>query len=128
MTKPENPLFKEVAFILYPVSDMSRSRKFYEETLGLTETANWQDQWVEYDIGPGTLALAVADERHKPGVHGPYVGLEVNDWEATLAHLQDAGIPMVGEPFETPVCRGCFIRDPDGNELILHARKSSAQP
>lgn len=124
MSKPEQGLFKEIAFILYPVSDMARSRSFYEETLGLTQTANWQDQWVEYDIGPGTLALAVADEKHKPGLHGPTVGLEVKNWEATLAHLKTAGIPLVGEPFETPVCRGCFIRDPDGNELMLHAKKT----
>lgn len=28
-------MFKKVAFTMYPVEDMPRARKFYEETLGL---------------------------------------------------------------------------------------------
>jgi hypothetical protein len=29
-------MFKKVAFTMYPISDVPRARKFYEETLGLT--------------------------------------------------------------------------------------------
>jgi predicted enzyme related to lactoylglutathione lyase len=28
-------VFKKVAFTMYPISDVARARKFYEETLGL---------------------------------------------------------------------------------------------
>lgn len=123
MSKPVQPLFKDVAFMIYPVKDMGAARSFYEETLGLTQTANWQDQWIEYDIGHGTLAITLADEKHKAGTHGPSIGLEVNDWEGAFAHVKQAGIRIVTEPFDTPVCRGCIIADPDGNEIILHNRK-----
>jgi len=109
--------------VAYPVKDVKAARSFYEGALGLVETANWQDQWVEYDIGSGTLALMKADEQHKPGQYGPSVGIEVNDFDKTLEHLKAHSIPLDGQPYDTPVCRGCFVRDPDGNKLILHSRK-----
>ncbi len=121
----QNPsqLFKDVAFVAYPVKDMKAARAFYEGPLGLKVTANWQDQWVEYDIGAGTLAITMADDTHKPGVHGPTVGLEVTNFETVLQHLKQHSIAPIAPPFDTPVCRGCIIRDPAGNEIILHAKK-----
>ncbi len=118
-----SPWFKDVAFVTYPVKNMKAARAFYEGPLGLKVTANWQDQWVEYDIGAGTLAITVADETHKPGVHGPTIGLEVTNFEKMLEHLKQQSIAPIAPPFDTPVCRGCIIRDPEGNEIILHARK-----
>ncbi len=123
----QNPtqLFKDVAFVSYPVKDVKAARAFYEGPLGLKVTANWQDQWVEYDIGAGTLAIVVADETHKPGAHGPTIGLEVTNFETMLEHLKGKSIPIASGPFDSPVCRTCVIRDPDGNEIILHARKQA---
>jgi len=49
-------MFKKVAFTYYPVADVARARKFYEETLGLKSGSagnqgdNW---WVEYDLPGG---------------------------------------------------------------------------
>ena len=83
-TESSAPLFKEVAFVAYPVKNVKAARAFYEGTLGLAVTANWQDQWVEYDIGPGTLAIVLADEEHKPGAHGPSVGLEASNFDRVL--------------------------------------------
>jgi predicted enzyme related to lactoylglutathione lyase len=123
MSKPARPLFQDVAFVIYPVRDISTARNFYQGVLGLTETANWDNQWVEYDIGHGTLAITLADEKHRPGVHGPSVALELSDWPGTLEHLKTAGVPLVNGPFDTPVCQGCIIADPDGNELMLHKKK-----
>ena len=116
-------LFKDVAFVVYPVKDVKTARAFYEGPLGLKVTANWQDQWVEYDIGAGTLAIVLADDKHKAGAHGPSIGLEVVDFDATIEHLKLQSIPISTGPFDSPVCRGCIIQDPDGNELILHAKK-----
>lgn len=123
MSETNPKLFKDVAFVMYPVKDVKIARAFYEGQLGLTVTANWQDQWIEYDIGHGTLAIVVADEKHTPGAHGPSVGLEVTDFELVMNRIQQQNIPIAVAPFETPVCRGCIIRDPDGNELMVHARK-----
>ena len=50
----------EFAFIVYPATDLARSRSFYEGVLGLTSatTIDIPDGfWVEYEIGPHTLAI-----------------------------------------------------------------------
>jgi catechol 2,3-dioxygenase-like lactoylglutathione lyase family enzyme len=120
---PPRPLFKNVAFVVYPVKDVKIARTFYEGSLGLKVTANWDDQWVEYDIGDGTLAITVADATHKTGLHGATVGLEVVDFDAVLGHLKGKAVPIFNGPFDSPACRGCIIRDPDENEIILHAKK-----
>jgi catechol 2,3-dioxygenase-like lactoylglutathione lyase family enzyme len=120
-TRPK--LFKDVAFVIYPVANVKNSRPFYEDVLGLAVTANWDDQWVEYDIGDSTLAITVADERHRAGAQGAVIGLEVVDFDATLAHLKAKAVPIFDGPSDSPSCRGCVIRDPDNNEIILHAKK-----
>ncbi len=117
------PLFKDIAFTIYPVKDVKASRRFYEGPLGLKVTANWNDQWVEYDIGGGTFAITAADATHQAGARGASVGLEVVDLDAVMARLKDHAVPIVDGPFDSPACRGCVIRDPDDNEIILHARK-----
>jgi predicted enzyme related to lactoylglutathione lyase len=123
LPNPLAPLFKDVAFVIYPVKEVKTARVFYEEILGLKVTANWDDQWVEYDIGHGTLAITVADATHRAGTHGATIGLEVVDLDAVLAHLKATAVPIFNGPFDSPVCRDCIIRDPDENEIILHARK-----
>jgi predicted enzyme related to lactoylglutathione lyase len=116
-------LFTDLAFVMFPVKDVKTSRQFYEEVLGLKVTANWDDQWVEYDIGHTTLGITTADADHQPGVRGATVGLEVGDFDRVLAHLQAKGVAISKGPFDSPSCRGCIIRDPDGNEILIHHRK-----
>jgi catechol 2,3-dioxygenase-like lactoylglutathione lyase family enzyme len=123
MNSTTSKLFKGVAFTVYPVSNVRVSRAFYEDALGLAVTKQWDDQWIEYDIGVGTFAITVADEKHKPGIHGATVGFEVNDFEAVIRHLKEKSVPIVDGTFDSPACRGCVIRDPDNNEIIIHAIK-----
>ncbi len=123
MNSTSPKLFKDVAFVIYPVSDIKAARAFYEGALGLQVTANWNDQWIEYDIGAGTLAIVTGDDKNRPGQSGVSVGLEVVNFDQTLAHLKDKGIAVSEGPFDSPVCRGCVVLDPDKNRLILHAKK-----
>ncbi|MDB6118186.1 MAG: putative Lactoylglutathione lyase [Verrucomicrobiaceae bacterium] len=116
----------EIAFSCYPVTDMARSRAFYEGVLGLKMTVNSdmgeKGHWVEYDIGAGTLSLGrYADS--KPTPDGCCVGLEVEDFDKAVADIQAANTPIKMGPFETPVCHMLMVSDPDGNTLILHKRK-----
>jgi predicted enzyme related to lactoylglutathione lyase len=103
---------------------MARARAFYEGVLNLkagtiTETPN--GQWVEYELGPHTLALGCAPG-FNPSPDGCAVALEVTDFDEALAHLQTHGVKLRFEPFTTPVCRMAAIFDPDGNSLIIHRR------
>lgn len=121
--------FKEIAFTGYPVTDMARARRFYEGVLGLTTSRTWGDDgapsWLEYDIGPGCLAL-VLDENGSwaPANAGPAAALEVDDFEACIAKLKAAGIKFVLGPEETSVCWMAVVLDPDENRLVIHRRKA----
>jgi len=116
----------EIAFTCYPVTDMARARKFYEEVLGLKPTYHAGEpggmEWVEYDIANGTLSLGAGAPDWHPRSDGCSVGLEVEDFDAAIAHLKVANVPFKMEPFPTPVCRMAFILDPDGNTICIHKR------
>jgi predicted enzyme related to lactoylglutathione lyase len=126
----ETPTIKitEIAFCCYPVTDMARAREFYEGVLGLKPTMQVGEpggmQWVEYDIGPGTLSLGAGAPDWKPRSDGCSVGLEVEDFDAAIAHLRARNAKFHMEPFTTPVCRMAFIRDPDGNTVCIHKRNA----
>lgn len=114
---------QDIAFVLYPVSDMAKARAFYTDLLGLKETANWQDQWVEYDLGNGTLAITVGMPGAQPG-SGALAAWEVKDFDAAAAFLKEKNIPWSMDPFDSPVCRGGNIKDVDGNQIMIHQRKA----
>lgn len=116
----------EIAFSCYPVTDMARARKFYEEVLGLKPTMTVGEpggmQWTEYDIANGTLSLGAGAPDWKPTATGGSVGLEVADFEAAIAHLKTNGVKFKMEPFPTPVCHMAFIYDTEGNLICIHKR------
>ena len=115
----------EIAFTCYPVTDMDRARHFYEGILGLVVTMNHAGEgvhWVEYDIGAGTLALGIAPGWN-PSKEGCSISLEMEDFDAAVTELKQAGVEFSMEPMETPVCHMAFIRDPDGNSVGIHKRK-----
>ena len=96
----------EIAFSCYPVTDMARARKFYEGVLGLKPTYHAGEpggmEWVEYDIANGTLSLGAGAPDWKPTPTGCSVGLEMEDFEAAIAHLKANGVKFKMEPFPTP--------------------------
>ena len=116
----------EIAFTVYPVTDLARSRAFYEKTLGLTPAREFLEEggsFVEYDIASGTFAIGEAREGFTPTPTGASIAFEVSDFDAAVAELRKAGTPFVMEPLETPVCRMALISDPDGSALFIHQRK-----
>ncbi|MGA2280175.1 MAG: VOC family protein [Verrucomicrobiota bacterium] len=119
----------EIAFSCYPVIDMARARKFYESVLGLKPTSTAGEpggmQWTEYDIASGTLSLGCGALDWKPRPDGCSVGLEVEDFDAAIAHLRANSVKFRMEPFSTPVCRMAMISDPDGNTICIHKRNKS---
>jgi len=118
----------EIAFSCYPVTSMARARKFYEGVLGLKPTHTVGEpggmQWTEYNIGNGTLSLGCGAPDWKPRPDGCSVGLEVEDFDAAIAHLRKNGVKFRMEPFPTHICRMALISDPDGNTICIHKRNA----
>ena len=117
----------EIAFVAYPVTDIPRSRTFYEEVLGLEvgEIAEEIDgesdkHWIEYEIGSGTFAISNMWEPDSKS--GPSVAFEVEDFDAAIARLKAAGTNFIAERIDSPVCKFALITDPDGNGITIHKR------
>ena len=118
----------EIGFVSYPVTDLKRARRFYEGVLALQVShvfGNETTAWIEYDIGPGTLAIGNGDPDAQPSPHGGCAALEVEDFDAAISRLRQSGATFTREPFETPVCRMAMISDPDGNSILIHKRKAA---
>lgn len=120
-------MFKKVAFTMYPVKDMARSRAFYEETLGLGPSRNSPTSpWVEFDLpGGGCLAITTVTNEEPSANAGGTIAFEVEDLPALIADLKAKGVPFPADDIESPVCRMAVCLDPDGNSILLHKLKSA---
>lgn len=116
-------MITEIAFVGIPVTDMKRARAFYEDALGLKSSGPPHDMWMEYDIGPGTLALGCVGDDWKPSSSGTMAAFEVTDLDAEIARLKASGVTFATDKIESPVCFMAVVADPDGNKVCLHMRK-----
>lgn len=120
--------FKEFSFVSYPVNDVPKARAFYEGVLGLKPTSVWEGEdsaFIEYEIGPDTLAIGKGAEHFKPGKTGGTVALEIDgDFDAALKELKDKKVKFIMEKYDGPVCTMILVEDPDGNQLMIHRRKA----
>jgi len=118
---------KEIAFFAYAVTDMKRSRPFYEGVLGLKPNKDFDGSknpdYVEYDIGPTTLGIGVAPGMWEPSEKGASAALEVEDFDEALKTVKEKGLKIVMGPHEFPSCRMIVLADPDNNRITLHQRK-----
>ncbi|MEO6740627.1 MAG: VOC family protein, partial [Chthoniobacteraceae bacterium] len=84
----------EIAFTCYPVTDMVRARDFYEKILGLKPTMVHESEgnaWTEYEIGGGAFSIGKAPGWN-PTAEGASVAFEVDDFDAAITRLKDAGV------------------------------------
>ena len=114
-----------VCFVL--AADMARARRFYTDTLGLTETG--EDPFaVSYDLAGTTLRLTRIED-HQPGPH-TVLGWQVTDIEAAIDALAAKGVQMAIYDGYGQDARGvwthpgsgakvAWFHDPEGNNLSL---------
>jgi predicted enzyme related to lactoylglutathione lyase len=115
-------MIKSIACTAYPITDMALSRTFYEKGLGLRISRNFRDEWVEYDLGEATFAIAILEMGHVPGAKRAVIAFEVTDLDGFVKTLKNNAVTFVAETFSTPVCRMAVIQDPDQNDITIHQR------
>lgn len=107
---------QRIDFVAVPTRDRERAERFYSETLGLEKNPNSTDTWVEFETGNVTLALV---EPEKLGLEFdplPFgaLAIRVPDVAAARRALEDAGVELGGEIWDSGVCNGAAFRDPEG--------------
>lgn len=116
-------MIKHIAFTMYPVTDMARARRFYEDTLGLrlSRREAHEFDWVEYDLDGGTFALTNVKDGGRPSAEaGGSIAFEVQNVDQIVEQLRTKGVRIKLGPLSTPVCRLAVILDSEGNAVTLH--------
>lgn len=117
-----------VVWFEIPVSDMKRSKTFYEKVLNTTLKDD--------DTGPNPMAMfPVTDDKTgisghlypgkpSPAGAGSTVHLMAPDsrLEDTLARVEPAGGKIVSPVIQIPPGRFAYCTDPDGNSIGLFTR------
>ncbi len=119
-------MLKKIAFTMYPVQDIKRARKFYEEILNLKPgSIAIEGAWVEYDLpGGGCFAITTVAEGVSPSANaGGSVAFEVENIESLIQDLKSKGVQFKMDLFPTPVCMMAVALDSEGNAFMLHQLK-----
>jgi catechol 2,3-dioxygenase-like lactoylglutathione lyase family enzyme len=107
-------------FIALPVEDLARADAFYGQTLGLARNPHTSgDRWVEYETGNLTLSLST---------FGGSLALGVPNVEEARKELEQEDVQFGMDTFDSGVCNGAPMADPDGNHLQLHRRYKPLEP
>jgi len=111
------------------VRDMAAMRRFYEDVLALSLLRELSPNWIEYGLGPHTLALArpsrtSADAPTPAGSASLQLAFKVAPAEvdACADELVRQGVALLSPPTNQSFGhRTLFFRDPDGNLLEIYA-------
>lgn len=114
-------MITDVAFVVYPVTDIVRSRAFYEQTLGLKTAEIFGPSWIEYQVGAATFVIT---DNFGFSAPSSSVAFEVDDLDSQVATLRAAGVSFQGDINQFPSCRMALITDPDGSTICLHQKNT----
>jgi len=102
------------------VKDLDEAKKFYGETLGLTQT-NENPGGVEYSSGSGRIFVYPSE--YAGTNQATTANWKVDDIEAVVNELKSKGVTFLGEPYNNQGNRLVFFADRDGNILHLISRE-----
>ena len=111
-------------FIGVNVTDRGRAGEFYGGLLGLERNPLSSDEWPEFGASNVGFELSTPEQKGESGFSTSFaVALRVPDVAASLERLRSREVePEFPEPYDSGVCHMGFVRDPDGNGVILHHR------
>ena len=110
---------EQVDFVTVPTRDVARAVAWYRDVLGL-EASEYADGEVETpNVTLGFWNPESDGEEFAANTAG--FGLRVEDVEAAVEEVRAAGAEVIGVE-DSGVCHMGFVKDLDGNVLILHRR------
>jgi catechol 2,3-dioxygenase-like lactoylglutathione lyase family enzyme len=110
---------EQVDFVSVPTRDVARAVAFYRDVLGLPESEFSEGEIETSNVTLSFWAPEDEGEPFVPNVNG--IALRVADVPTAVDEVKSAGAEVIGIE-DTGVCHMGFVKDPDGNVLILHRR------
>jgi predicted enzyme related to lactoylglutathione lyase len=108
-----SPLLDKVDCIRLYVPDLESGLEFYRDQLG--QPLMWRSAGEAGLRMPGSESEIVL----QIGQAGQEVDITVGSADAAAQRFAEAGGELVVAPFDIPIGRGCVVRDPWGNQLVL---------
>ena len=110
---------EQVDFVSVPTRDAERAVAWYRDVLGLpvSEYSSW-----EVETPNLTLCFWKPEDQgvpFEPNRNG--IALRVPDVAVAMEEARSAGADVLGAE-DSGVCHMGFVKDPDGNIVILHRR------
>jgi predicted enzyme related to lactoylglutathione lyase len=112
-------MFQALRRINVAASDFPRSRRFYGETLGLPEAGGFENDWVEFALGPIILKLIPLRPGEVPARNQVAAVLSTDTLEETLSAIKERGVTVTRPPADEFTGRSAEILDPDGYRIIV---------
>ena len=110
---------EQVDFVSVPTRDSARAVAWYRDVLGL-QASEYSD--AEIETSNVTFAFWNPESQGEPFEPNPAgVALRVSDVGAAVEEVRAGGGEALGV-VDTGVCHMGFVKDLDGNVLILHRR------
>jgi catechol 2,3-dioxygenase-like lactoylglutathione lyase family enzyme len=110
---------EQVDFVSVPTRDVARAVAFYRDVLGLPESEYAEGEVEAPNVTFGFWNPEADGEPFSANTAG--VALRVADVQAAVDEARAAGAEILGIE-DSGVCHMGFVKDPDGNVLILHRR------
>jgi len=110
---------EQVDFVSVPTRDVARAVAFYRDVLGLPES-----EYLDGEVETPNVTLSFWNPERDGEPFVPIqsgIALRVSDVPAAIDEARAAGAEVVGIE-DTGVCHMGFVKDRDGNVLILHRR------
>ena len=112
-------MFLALRRIHVSASDFPRSRRFYGETLGLPEAGGFENDWVEFALGPLLLKLVPLRPGEVPARNQVAAVFSTWSLDETIAKLKERGVTVTRPPADEFTGRSAEILDPDGYRIIV---------
>jgi catechol 2,3-dioxygenase-like lactoylglutathione lyase family enzyme len=108
-----------VDFVSVPTRDVARAIAWYRDVLGLPASEYAEGEVETPNVTLGFWNPEADGELFAANEAG--IGLRVTDVAAAVEEARAAGAEVIGIE-DTGVCHMGFVKDPDGNVVILHRR------
>jgi predicted enzyme related to lactoylglutathione lyase len=110
---------EQVDFITIPTRDVGRAMAFYTDVFGLPAS---EQSDAEVETPNVTLSFWNPESNGEEFFSNPAgFAVRVGDVESAVDEVRAAGGEVLGV-VDTGVCHMGFVKDPDGNTVILHRR------
>lgn len=110
---------EQTDFVTVPTRDVARAVAWYRDVLGLAVSERTPGEVETPNVTLSFWDPARDDEEFVPNHAG--IALRVADVHAAVEEARAAGADVIGIE-DTGVCHMGFVKDPDGNVIILHRR------